>query len=313
MLFENSLKIYDQLIDSELKNIDGNEKVTLFYDPIRYILELKGKRIRPLLTLLTSGVYGIKPEDARFAATAVELLHNFTLVHDDIMDNDGTRRGKPTIHVKWDLGTGILAGDGLIGLAFKKLIHSPYGDVTAMVRRFTDTMIVICEGQGLDKMFEKTDVVDSETYLDMISRKTAVLIELACELGGMVAETDAETQKLLREFGYALGMGFQIQDDLLDIIADEKQLGKKLGSDLKLHKKTILTILLREETGSDQFFDLNPADFKALLNQHGLIDRVTRMYENYFTTAWDKLHCMPENTFRKHLEILTDKVKNRSW
>ena len=287
--------------------------VPLFYDPIHYMLDLKGKRIRPLLTLLSAMSFGSKANEAKYAAAAVELLHNFTLVHDDIMDKDATRRGKPTIHTKWDLGTAILAGDGLMGLAFRKLLQSPRGDIPAMMGRLTETMIVICEGQGLDKMFENMDNVTLDAYLDMIARKTAVLIEMACELGGMAAEADDDSIQILKEYGYALGMGFQIQDDYLDITADETVLGKKTGSDLQMHKKTILTILLRELTDSNDFFRLSLPDFKKLMDEYQVPERVNHMYTAYFKTAYEKLTLFPINDYASQLKKLTDFLKNRSW
>lgn len=304
---------YIKIIENEMGRIDSYKKVPLFYEPIHYMLALKGKRIRPLLTLLSAMTFNIKAEEAKYAAAAVELLHNFTLVHDDIMDKDPTRRGKPTIHTKWDLGTAILAGDGLMGLAFRKLLQSPKGNIPAMMGRLTETMMVICEGQGLDKMFEDMDNVSLDAYLDMIARKTAVLIELACELGGLAAETDDVSIQILKEYGYALGMGFQIQDDYLDIIADENILGKKTGSDLQMHKKTILTILLREITGSNDFFKLNLPDFKKLLANSNMQDRVDTMYKGYFSTAYEKLAQLPSNGYAEQMKELTDFIKNRSW
>jgi geranylgeranyl diphosphate synthase type II len=310
---KKSLNDYLKLIEREMARIESYQTVPLFYDPIYYMLDLKGKRIRPLLTLLSAMIFKVKAEDAKYAAAAVELLHNFTLVHDDIMDKDATRRGKPTIHKKWDLGTAILAGDGLMGLAFRKLLQSPQGDIAAMMRRFTETMIIICEGQGLDKMFEEKEFVTLDAYLDMIARKTAVLIELACELGGMVASADATSVQLLREYGYALGLGFQIQDDYLDIAADESVLGKKVGSDLQMRKKTIITIMLRELTGNSDFFEMALPDFKKLLEAYNMTDRVREMYTDYFKTAYAKLAMLPAVTYASQLKELTDLLKTRSW
>lgn len=304
---------YETVVEQEMSAITGNPEVSLFYDPIRYMLSLKGKRIRPLLTILCGLIFGSDVSKLRFSAAAVELLHSFTLVHDDIMDNDETRRGKPTIHVKWDLGTAILAGDGLMGLAFQKLLASPAGDQAAMARRFTETMIVICEGQGLDKMFEKTERVSREAYLNMIACKTAVLLELACELGGMVASAEHEDLQRLREYGYALGMAFQIRDDLLDVIADEDQLGKKTGSDLLMKKKTILTILLAEITNNQDFFDLPLDEFKKLLQQHSVLEQVEEMYQDYFTAAYLKLEELPRNEHTQNLRLLTDMIRDRDW
>ena len=155
--------------------------------------------------------------------------------------------------------------------------------------------------------------VSLDAYLDMIARKTAVLIEMACELGGMAAEADKESIKTLKEYGYALGMGFQIQDDYLDITADETRLGKKIGSDLQMHKKTILTILLKELTKSNEFFDLSLPDFKKIMEEYQVPDRVNSMYTDYFKTAYEKIAQLPSNDHALHLKDLTDFLKNRSW
>lgn len=313
MKLEKTFKPYLQAIDKEINRIDGDERVTIFYEPINYVLSLKGKRIRPLLLVLSAAALGAKPQDAYCCAAAVELLHNFTLVHDDIMDNDSTRRGQPTVHIKWDVSTAILSGDGLMGFAFKKLLKARYGDIRAMASCFTNTMIVICEGQGLDKMFEGSDKITVDDYLDMISRKTAVLIELSCQLGGMVAGGSDQQTAALRNFGYALGMGFQIQDDLLDVMADEARLGKKVGSDLAMNKQTILTILLRNKKVNKDFSNLSVQDFRGLLKETNVLQEVTDMYESYFETAYKNLAQLPQNKELRLLKCLTDYIKNREW
>lgn len=301
------------IIEQTIGQIEGNEIIPLFYEPIRYVIDLPGKRLRPLLVLLSAGALGARLDQARYAAAAVELLHDFTLVHDDIMDNDDTRRGQPTVHVKWDVSTAILAGDGLMGLAFQKLLQTPVGDTAAMTRRLADTMIVICEGQALDKMFESESRVSSGQYLDMITRKTAALIELSCELGGMVAGATKEQSETLRSYGFALGMAFQIQDDLLDIIADEGKLGKKVGSDLAMHKQTILTIALREKVADLDIFKLPLADFRQLLFNSGVAAQVTELYQSYFQTAFEQLERLPDTDERQYLRSLTSYIRDRQW
>lgn len=301
------------MADEEIMRLPVTKNVPLFYDPIQYVLTLKGKRIRPLLTLLCAATLDNDYQSARFPAAAVELLHSFTLVHDDIMDNDEIRRGQPTVHIKWDLGTAILAGDGLMGLAFEKLLQTPRGDVASMARRFSKTMRVICEGQGLDKMFESAGDVDRTSYLDMIARKTAVLIELSCELGGMAVEAGSAQIDRLKQFGLALGMGFQVQDDYLDIIAEENALGKKVGSDLTRHKQTILTILLKEKTGIRDLYKLDLQAFRKLLKESAVEEEVVALYTAYFDTAYKALNALPANKNRDLLKTLTEYIQNRSW
>ncbi len=308
-----ALAPYLNQIEDSLQNLSLDDHIPLFYDPIRYFLDIPGKRIRPLLLLLTAEALGQKTETALPAALAVELLHNFTLVHDDIMDNDDTRRGHLTIHKKWDIATAILAGDGLMGLAFQSLLQTPVPDVATMARRFTDTMLIVCEGQGLDKMFETEPIVQPPRYLDMISRKTAVLLELSCELGAITAGVSQETISNMRRFGYALGMGFQIQDDVLDITGDSQTLGKNIGSDLQMHKQTILTIELQKQYPDTVIFDLSVSEFVALLKESGILLKVQDMYRNHFETAFEILNGLPDNPAKKHLQVLSRFIQNRNW
>ncbi len=311
-VFFNTLKpLLDQL-QEQLLAIGINHRVPVFYDPITYVLNLPGKRIRPLLTILANQTCGGQLNTALFPAAAVELLHNFTLVHDDIMDDDDLRRGQPTVHKKWDVATAILAGDGLMGLAFKKLLECPQGDVLAMVRRFTEVMIVICEGQGLDKMFENHPEVSEAEYLEMIRRKTAVLIELSCELGALSAEASPQEIERFRQFGYNLGMAFQIQDDVLDILADESELGKTVGSDWQKHKQTILAIRLRQKLGTS-LDEMDFETFKATLQSSGVLNEIQELYQQYFAHALQALQKLPQNESNAKLRELTQLIQQRHW
>lgn len=311
-IFFNNLKPLLDQFEARLLAIGINEKIPIFYDPIQYVLHLPGKRIRPLLAILANQTCEGQLETAFYPALAVELLHNFTLVHDDIMDNDDLRRGQPTVHKKWDVATAILAGDGLMGLAFQKLLECPQGDVLTMVRRFTDVMLIICEGQGLDKMFENQSQVSEAQYLEMIRRKTAVLIELSCELGAFSAQAPEEMISSFKSFGYALGMAFQIQDDVLDIMADQKKLGKKVGSDWQMHKQTILSIRLRERLGND-LSQLTFDQFKKELQNSGVLQEVQDLYQDYFNQAYEALQKLPKNQFNEKLHELTKLIQNRQW
>lgn len=312
-IFAHKLKPYLKILESELGRYQQDATVPLFYDPIAYILKIPGKRIRPLLLLLSAAALGQEVSKARFAAVAVELLHNFTLVHDDIMDNDELRRGQLTIHKKWDLGTAILAGDGLMGLAFLKLLESPEGDIHDMAKRFTKTMLVICEGQGLDKMFESGGRGTPEAYLDMIARKTAVLLKLSCQLGALVSGADEERVTLLGNFGYELGMGFQIQDDWLDVMGNEQFLGKKLGSDLERHKQTILVLKLREKYPGRDLFSMDLPDFQKLLQHSGIAAQVEQLFNVHYEKAFGLLSQLPDNEGRRLLWELTDLIRAREW
>ncbi len=299
-----------KVIDDELLNITKRDRVPIFYDPIYYTNNLKGKRLRPLLSLVCGLAAGGSLNSLLFPSTAIELLHNFTLVHDDIMDNDDMRRGKKTVHVKWDIGTAILAGDGLLGLAYKKLLATPDVNIGEMAKLFTNTLIDICEGQALDKTFETINTVSESDYLEMIEKKTAVLIRLSCHLGAMTANTDKNIIHAFSDFGYNIGMGFQIQDDLLDIFADEAKLGKKVGSDLVMNKKTILTTKLAD-TGETPYFFNDIESFKDILTKRGIVDQVSNMVDDYFEKAFSLFDSIPNNDYKDTLIYLVNYIKNR--
>ncbi len=280
------------------------------FEPINYINNLQGKRLRPLLLILSGLSLDGKLDSLLYPAVAIELLHNFTLVHDDIMDNDDVRRGKPTVHVKWDLGTAILAGDGLLGLAYRKILLTPGANQAQIATYFTNALIDICEGQAMDKMFETKQNVSEKEYLEMINKKTAVLIQLACQLGAITAGASKDIQNKFSVFGYNIGMGFQIQDDLLDIIADESKLGKKVGSDLAMNKKTILTTkLIQSGQLKENIKDVDK--FKKYLEKSGITDEVSEMVENYFSSAYELYDVLPDNKYKSMLIDLTDYIKNR--
>ena len=201
--------------------------------------------MRPCLTLLACKAAGGTIETALPSACAIELLHNFTLVHDDIMDQDDLRRGKQTIHKRWNEAAAILSGDGLIGLAYRALLESPAATIHRVMRIFTEGVIIVCEGQAIDKDFEDREDVSLEEYFDMIEKKTGALITISTEIGGIVAQAEENYINALREYGAFIGRAFQIQDDILDIISTEQVLGKDLGSDLAQGKKTYPIVCLK--------------------------------------------------------------------
>lgn len=218
------------------------------YDPIRYVMRVGGKRVRPLLVLLAARSLGGKAEDGHVLdlAVAVELLHTFTLVHDDIMDRDDMRRGHPTIHAKWDEGTAILAGDALIGLAYRCLSRQDGPHMGEIIRTFTDAVVEVCEGQALDKEFEGRADISLRQYEEMIARKTGRLISMSVRVGALAADGSPTRVDALEQFGALLGKAFQIQDDLLDYFSSTEAIGKAVGSDLAMHKATYATLKGRE-------------------------------------------------------------------
>jgi len=310
---QKDLHPYVTIIERQLEDVDSSADIPLFYDPIKYVLQLPAKRIRPLLLLLTADMLGAPPEHSGFAAAAVELLHNFTLVHDDIMDRDDLRRGHPTVHKKWDESTAILAGDGMMGLAFLKLLQTPRGDLRRMAREFARNMVVICEGQGKDKMFERQQRVPEADYLDMIARKTAALLRLSCELGVMVAEGSEQQIRLAGDMGYALGMGFQIQDDILDVMSDAQTLGKDIGSDFQMHKQTLLAIKLQQRFPQRDIFALSLTDFRRLLQESAVLEETRASSQAYFNTAFANLERFPQNEARSLLRRVMEFIRSRRW
>lgn len=243
---------YQDLISDFLKN-NSVEKAPLdLYQPIQYILDLGGKRMRPVLTLMAAEACGGKAAEALPAAMAVEMFHNFSLIHDDIMDEAPLRRGKPTVHHKWNINTGILSGDALLILAYQMLESYPPALYKPLNQLFSKTAIEVCEGQQYDVDFERQSTVLPEEYLHMIEYKTSVLLGCAMKMGAMIAEADDTTADRFYEFGRWLGIAFQIQDDYLDAFGNPETFGKKVGGDILENKKTYLFLAALQQADEAQ-------------------------------------------------------------
>ena len=236
-----------------------------FYDPVDYVIKGEGKRLRPVLVHLSGQAYDAQPDDLMKLGIAVELLHNFSLVHDDIMDNDTKRHGQPSVHYKWDIPTAILAGDGLFTLAQLSLV----GLDNYIFQRFNEVALEICEGQGMDKEFENDHSIDMDSYIQMIGKKTACFLGMCSELGAVLGGASEKEANNLYKFGYFLGLAFQIKDDYLEIFGNEESMGKSLGSDIDENKQTILAIVARK---------INIKDWDSFLNKK----RKFEEYKNYF-------------------------------
>lgn len=245
MTTEQKIQKYQNLINDELDGFYKTGPISLT-ETIQYVIDGGGKRVRPLLTLLAAEASGGKPEDAVSAAISIELLHNFTLVHDDIMDHDNLRRGKKTVHHKWGVSTAILTGDAMLSIALKHL-HDNYNVNCDISGIFIEGLLAVCEGQALDKEFEAFEVVSVEEYLEMIDLKTGYLLGMSAEIGAKTAGTDIHTSKKLMNYGRLIGRAFQIQDDLMEIFSNSSKMGKSLESDIILGKKTYLIVLAQEK------------------------------------------------------------------
>ncbi|QXP51312.1 polyprenyl synthetase family protein [Cellulophaga sp. HaHa_2_95] len=247
------------------ENTKLEEPINL-YEPINYILALGGKRLRPILTLMTADIFGSDYKKALDAALAVEVFHNFSLVHDDIMDDAPLRRGKATVHEKWDINTGILSGDAMLINAYQ-LFENYEGEVfRSLAKLFSKTAIEVCEGQQYDVDFETRDDVTIPEYLKMIEYKTAVLVGAAMKMGAIIANASLEGQNSIYEFGRNLGIAFQLQDDYLDAFGDPKTFGKQVGGDIIENKKTFLYLKAIAHSAPEQvrelehLFSIQPAD-----------------------------------------------------
>jgi geranylgeranyl diphosphate synthase type II len=242
-----------RLVDNYLTRVMTGKTVGELSTGVRYVATGSGKRVRSTLLLLACKAVGGRTADALHAGAAVELMHNFTLVHDDIMDNAESRRGKPTVHRKWGINNALLVGDVLLGLAYRSLLKTKSKHIKHLASLMTEGLLEVCEGQALDLEFELRRNVSMEEYFRMIEKKTARLLSMSAELGGVIGGASKKQLGALRAFGHYLGRAFQVQDDLLDVVADERALGKLIGGDIIERKKTFLLVeALSRVRGSDR-------------------------------------------------------------
>lgn len=274
-------KLYNgqrKIVEQRLEEVFAKRKPRSLYEPSAFLLKSGGKRLRPLLVLLSAKAVGAKFTKAYNAAVAVELLHNFTLVHDDIMDNADKRRGRSTLHKKYDVNTAILAGDSLLSIAYEFLLKDCNGNAKNILASFTKGLIEVCEGQSLDKEFELRNNVSISEYLEMIRKKTAAMAEMCCSIGAQIGGGSKSEINALETYGRNIGIAFQIQDDLLDIIADEAEFGKVVGGDLVEGKKTFLFIKAFERAKGEDKKIL----FEVILNK-GIKKHQVPQYKEIFT------------------------------
>lgn len=251
-----SFKEIAQIISTEIDQIDWNKEPRGLYEPIGYVLSMGGKRVRPALTLMACDLFSEDVQAAVNAAIALEVFHNFTLLHDDIMDRADVRRGRPTVHKKWDDNTAILSGDVMQIASYQFIAKTPSQYLKPVLDLFSQTAAEICEGQQYDVDFEDRKVVKAEEYLEMIRLKTAVLLGCALKTGAWIGGAGEEDAQLLYDFGINIGLAFQLKDDLLDVYGDEKTFGKKIGGDILCNKKTYLLIHALELAKGDDAAEL---------------------------------------------------------
>jgi geranylgeranyl diphosphate synthase type II len=232
-------------------NIEIKEPIHL-YEPITYLLQLGGKRLRPVLALMTTEIFGQDYKKALDVALAIEVFHNFSLVHDDIMDQAPLRRGKQTVHEKWDVNTGILSGDAMLILAYQFFENYEAPTFKKLAQLFSQTALEVCEGQQYDVDFESRDDVTIAEYLKMIAYKTAVLVGASMKMGALVAEAAPDDAQLIYDFGLYLGIAFQLQDDYLDAFGDPESFGKQVGGDIIERKKTYLYIKAMQNANAEE-------------------------------------------------------------
>ncbi|TDW49979.1 geranylgeranyl diphosphate synthase type II [Flavobacterium sp. 270] len=305
---------YQDFFITYLKNQNIQKEPKNLYEPIDYILGLGGKRMRPVLTLMAAEVFDANYETALPAAMAVEVFHNFSLVHDDIMDDAPLRRGQETVHEKWDLNTGILSGDAMLILAYQYFEQYEPIIFRDLAKLFSKTALEVCEGQQWDVDFEKRNDVTIPEYLKMIEYKTAVLVAAAMKMGAIVAKTSEKDGDLIYDFGLNLGLAFQLQDDYLDAFGDPETFGKQVGGDIIENKKTYLYLKAIAFSSTEKavelkdLFTLKLEDnlnkietAKAIFNESGASKATQDAIEMYTFKAFETLEKMDINAEKKNI------------
>jgi len=293
---------YQDLILKHFESLNYQKEPNNLYEPIRYILSLGGKKLRPVLTLMATEVFDVDYKKALAAATAVEVFHNFSLIHDDIMDDAPLRRGNETVHEKWNINTGILSGDAMLILAYQYFEAYEPKIFQELAKLFSKTALEVCEGQQYDVDFETRDDVTISEYLKMIEFKTAVLVGAAMKMGAIVAETTEENKKLIYDFGLNLGLAFQLQDDYLDAFGNPETFGKQVGGDIIENKKTYLYLKAMEFASATEkeqlshLFSIQPNEntdkinsVKNIFNSSGASQATQKAIVDYTLVAFETL------------------------
>ena len=316
-----------EIIASEIEQLNWNKEPRGLYEPIGYVLGMGGKRIRPALTLMAANLFLDDVQPAVNTALGIEVFHNFTLLHDDIMDRADVRRGRPTVHKKWNDNTAILSGDVMQIAAYQLIAKTPASCLKPVLDLFSQTAAEICEGQQYDVVFENRDIVKADEYLEMIRLKTAVLLGCALQGGAWIGGAGEEDAKNLYDFGINIGLAFQLKDDLLDVYGDEATFGKKIGGDILCNKKTYLLIHALELATGDtkkelikwlNILDENISDKKItsvtkIYNQLGVRTICEDKMLEFYTKAVAKLEKVSvSDTKKQELRNLAAKLMSRN-
>ncbi len=310
-------------INQVIESLDWSKEPKGLYEPIGYTLASGGKRIRPTLALIAAELFGGKENEVLPAALALEVFHNFTLLHDDVMDRAQVRRGRPTVHVKWDDNTAILSGDQMLIEAYRLLSGVPADKLPQVLRWFNDMATGICEGQQYDVDFEHSAQVQLADYMKMIELKTSVLLAYALKIGGYIAGANAAQQEALYQYGLHIGLAFQIQDDILDVYGDPKTFGKAIGGDICCNKKTFLLLTALSKADAASKAELNRwlaisdrdqekiAAITALYDRLGVRAEAESVMEEHTAFALKQLETLPQNEATERLRQLAEKLVNR--
>ncbi|NOU48395.1 MAG: polyprenyl synthetase family protein [Bacteroidales bacterium] len=322
-----SLQDLQDKVNLLIANQEFKKTPPKLYDPIAYTMNQGGKRIRPLLTLIACDLFGGDIDKALYPALALEVFHNFTLVHDDIMDIAPLRRGRETVYKRWNSNIAILSGDTMFALAYQFALQTDHKLVPKILEVFSKAAIEVCEGQQLDMDFESIPTVNIEDYLEMIRLKTAVLIAVSLQIGAIVANASEKEIEAIYNFGTHLGMAFQLMDDLLDVYGEQEQFGKKTGGDIASNKKTYLFLKALELCNKDERKllndlyndsgidpDLKISKVKLIFDQTGVKADVELLMQDYYDKAMDCLDSIQVQEDRKsQLLILSALMLKRNY
>jgi geranylgeranyl diphosphate synthase type II len=316
------LNFYTQKVESYLENYSLPVSPVNLYEPLVYFLGLGGKRLRPVLTLIAAELGGKSADEALHAAVSIELFHNFSLIHDDIMDNAPIRRGLPTVHEKWNSNIAILSGDVLLVKAYELISKQNKEHIPDLYQLFNKTAIKVCEGQQMDMDFEIREDVTIEEYIAMIRLKTSVLLGCALEFGFLISNQSVENRKNIYDFGVNLGIAFQIQDDILDLYGDPDKVGKQVGGDVRANKKTLLYLAAEKicknlnnnklnSLKETKDLDKKVQETSTFYKEIGVLEETQKYLNYYYDSAMKSLELVEVNSSKDNLHQMVNYLFNR--